>query len=337
MISSYEVRQENGEEVLYFHLSYQYEFAEEFSTYAERDLRILSNQFLNTNQIPFHGNQVYFLLDGKIVRKISLKKESFFYGPDQFVLSIQIDEKAYSEIFLREYLLSILFSYYSPQYGDEVFKCICILFQTYAYKMMKDFSCLPHHSLFGEYVASIEYQDTYQNYKAMVDRFNGIIDSVSCIFLGYQKEYILPFIHLSNSGKTLSNIKYPYLSSVKSLWDITSPNYLSFVDYDFSTLSRLFHVKITSQSKIQILHQGELVQFGYKNFSLLEIKNLLKLKSVDILILVYRDRVRFVTRGVGNALGLSLFGACTIEENGGKYDQILRYYFPKCMLYQNVK
>ena len=44
-----------------------------------------------------------------------------------------------------------------------------------------------------------------------------------------------------------------------------------------------------------------------------------------------RDRVkdgyRIITVGVGDSLGMSLYGASVLAENGEKYDQILRYYY----------
>lgn len=337
MFSNYEIRKINGEDVLYIYMTYQYEFSKEFADYQENDLKILSNQFININNIPFRGDKVYFIVDGMIVKKISLVDSNLYYSPDCFTLSVQIEENAFTEISLREYLLSVLFANYSQDLGDEVLKSIGILFQTYAYKMMKKQNYIPYQSSFGVYLPYKNYSESFKNFDAIVERLNEIINQISCLYLAYKGDYILPFIHYSNSGKTLSNIKYPYLTSVKSLWDITSPTYLSIVDYDFKTLSDLFKVKLDSNSNIQILSNGSSIKFGYRTFSIYELKNLLNLNSVDISIIVNRNGIKFVCKGIGNGLGLSVYGASSIESNGGSYNHILSYYFPKCSLYKNIK
>ena len=40
-----------------------------------------------------------------------------------------------------------------------------------------------------------------------------------------------------------------------------------------------------------------------------------------------KDGYRIITVGVGDSLGMSLYGASVLAENGEKYDQILRYYY----------
>lgn len=338
MFSHYLIQNVQGEDILYLYMTYQYEFSEEFGSYSEKDLRVLSSNFIKTNHIPFKGHKIYFVVDGFVVKKIDMDYSDFlYYAPDQFYLQMKLEDQSRCEISLREYLISILFSYYNTDIGDEVFKCICILFNTYAYLRMSKDGYLTCTDSFGPYLPSLEYRNLYSHYDEILKRINGIIDFCSCMFLGYHQEYVLPFIHYSNNGRTLSSIKYPYLSSVKSLWDITSRDYLNIVDYNYSTLSDLLQVKIDSHSTIEVLNNGYSMKFGYKTFLIRELKEMLHLKSNDISVIVNRDKVRFVTRGIGNGLGLSIFGSICLENNGCNYEEILRYYFPKCMLYKNIK
>ena len=338
MFSKYEIRNVDGEDVLYIFMTYQYEFSKDFSSTNDDELKILSNQFISMNHIPFHGNKVYYVVDGYVVRKVDIpSNKKYYYGPDEYYINVMLEDESYTEMSLREYLLSILLSYYTQDMGDEVLKCICILFNTYVYKMMRDDGFILANNSFGYYMPTSDYQNTYKNYSAIIKRLNGIIDATSCIFISYNKEYILPFIHQVNSGKTLSYIKYPYLSSVKSLWDIASPDYLNIIDFDYPTLSKIFRVKLDSSSKVQILNDGYSIKMRYKVFSIQEIKDLLQLKSNDITIIVNKSGIRFITKGIGDALGLSIYGAGCIEENSGNYQDILKYYFPKCTLFKNIK
>ena len=44
-----------------------------------------------------------------------------------------------------------------------------------------------------------------------------------------------------------------------------------------------------------------------------------------------------ITHGWGDALGLSLYGALKLAENGCSYANILNYYFPKVTICEYVK
>ena len=53
----------------------------------------------------------------------------------------------------------------------------------------------------------------------------------------------------------------------------------------------------------------------------------LDLPSTDITIIIKKDYITFVTRGIGSGLGLSIIGANSLAELGYNYKQILNYYF----------
>lgn len=332
MFSKYEIRKISGEDVLYLFLNHSFEFSQEF----DRDLEFYSNHFIQLNQIPFQGNKIYYVVDGKVVKKADYH-HPYYYDPEHFLVHLQLDDQSMIEVTLKDYLTSILFFYYSPDLGCETLKCICILFNTYAYKRMEEDGYLNADDVFAYYKPHQEYQSQYQNYSELMNLFSTIIHDTACLFIAYQKNYILPFIHYCNSGKTLSNIKYPYLSSVKSLWDLTCSSYLNIQDYDYSSLSDLLKVPLDSTAKIQVLDHGQSIKFRYKTYSIKELKEILHLNSNDISVIVNRDCMRFVTKGIGNSLGLSIYGASCIELNGGNAYTILNYYYPKCVIYKNIK
>lgn len=337
MFTKYEIRKVNGEDILYLFLSYQYEFSRELTSTNDNDLQVLSRHFLNKNNIPYYGDKIYFVLDGMVVKKVTLPpNHEFYFSPENFMINIQLEDGTYTEISLKDYLLSILFSYYDKNYNIEVYKAICVLFNTYAYRKMQEDGFILGDSSFAVYRPLSEYNEV-EDYDPICNMFRRVIEEVSCIFLSYNLEYILPFIHYSNNGETLAHPKYPYLTSVKSLWDITSPTYLSIKNYSFNEISEIFKVPIDNSSSIRLLNHGHTIKFKYKTLSIREVKDLLKLPSCDISIIVYKDKISFITKGIGNGLGLSLYGANSLATNGANYQQILYYYFPKCRLYKNIK
>ena len=345
MFYNYEILKENNEDVLYLYLTMKYEFSKELIYNNESDLERRCKNFIQMNNIPYKGNKVYLVVDGIVVKSININKvkvdsfPSIDYSANHFMLNIRLQDNSYCEISLKEYLLSILFSYYHPALSSEVLKCISILFNTYCYKMMNEYKVIEENNEFAYYRPLSYYKELYSNYSDISIHLNSIIDEVDSIFLQYHNSYILPFIHYSNNGKTLLNPKYPYLSSVKSLWDILSPDYIHYVDYSYDDLENLLKIKISNKSKIEI--RGNYVQrkivIDQNIFSIEEIKSILNLSSLDYYFIIYNDYIRIISFGFGNSYGLSIFGSNEIAKNGGKYQNILYYYFPKVKIYRYIK
>jgi stage II sporulation protein D len=155
------------------------------------------------------------------------------------------------------------------------------------------------------------------------------------MYLSYNNKYILPFIHYSNNGKTLSNKNYPYLSSVKSLWDITSPYYVEVKNYTYQEINNKLNINISCNSNIHITDKN--ISFDNNMFTKEEIRNIFNIKSSDMYIIINNDNISFISRGWGNFYGLSIYGSNCIANNGGKYFNILKYYFPKTKLYKYTK
>lgn len=65
--------------------------------------------------------------------------------------------------------------------------------------------------------------------------------------------------------------------------------------------------------------------------------NLLHLKSQFLSIIINSQSINVITHGWGDALGLSLYGALKLAENGCSYANILNYYFPKVTICEYIK
>ena len=332
------------EPCLYLYLNMKYEFSSEFSFDNVEDLGRRTKNFIIMNQIPFHGNKVYLVVDGVIVKVLDIKDIQptilldNHYSMDSFMVHIQLEDESICEITLREYLTSILFSYYQDNIHDEVYKAIGILFNTYAYDQMKKNTPILSNGI-NHYKHLSYYQNIYTDYLVIYQKFQEILTSIDCLYLSYQEQYVLPFIHYSNGGKTLNHPDYPYLSSVKSLWDLASPYYVEIKDISFDEISKKIGTIINANSKITVYEKNhhKMIMIDKNIFSLEEFKNIFSLKSIDFYIIVYNTYLRIITKGYGNAYGLSLFGAEEMAKNGITYSQILKYYFPKVKLFRYVK
>ena len=345
MYYRYEIVNNGKEDILYLYLNMKYEFSKELIGNDFKDLTRRTRNFINTNNIKFKGNKVYLIVDGIVVKTVDINNSygdiypSVDYCPDNYIVNIELDDNSFCEMSLRDYLINQLLFYYSFSLHNDVLKAICILFNTYAYKMMASNNYIPFNDNFSSYDLIDEYKYNNPNYENIFNNINSIIDEVSGLFITYNGEYILPFIHYSNNGYTLKNSNYPYLSSVKCLWDLASPKFIEYHDYNYNYLSSLLNVNITSKSDFKIIkdYVCKKIIIDNKTFGYEELKQLLNLNSSDIYVIVYSNYLRILTCGCGNFYGLSLYSANEIAKNGVSYNSILSYFFPKTKLYKYIK
>jgi len=92
-----------------------------------------------------------------------------------------------------------------------------------------------------------------QMYDDILSNLSRAIIDTDCLFLTYEHSYILPFIHFSNSGRTFSHSDFPYLTPVKSLWDLASPYYIEITDYTYEFISKILKIPVTGTSNFNIL------------------------------------------------------------------------------------
>ena len=343
MFYHYEIKNNGYEDILYLYLSLKYEFSKEFIN-NNLELGRRTNNFIQSNNIPYKGKKVYLVIDGITVKSVDISNYSNYnndnlYSNNNYLINVVLEDKSLCEITLKEYLLSILFSYYDLNLEEEVLKAICVLFTTYIYKTIKEKNYILSNDSFSSYKSLIFYKEKYSNYHDIYIKFSNIIDQVDCVFLKYNNKYILPFIHYSNNGKTISNSKYPYLSSVKSFWDYTSNLYINTSIFDFITLNNLLDTNITSSLDIKVYKSGSSKRIIIKDkvFTFEEFRNILNLSSPYFNIILYKNYIKIINFGCGSFYGLSLYGSNEIAKEGGKYYQILKYYFPKVNIYKYVK
>lgn len=71
MFYEYEIQKKKKEEILYLYLSLKYEFANELATENQTTLEKRMKKFIISKEIPFHGNKIYLIIDGIIVRVLN--------------------------------------------------------------------------------------------------------------------------------------------------------------------------------------------------------------------------------------------------------------------------
>ena len=352
MFYRYEIKNIGDEDVLYLFLTMNYEFSKELgSNSSDSELRRRTNNFIKNNHIEFNGNKVYLVIDNVIVKAFQISKDQKIdslpnkksYDDLDYMVTVQLDDSSIVEISLSDYLLGALATNMVPNLSIEVLKAMAVLYRTYAYKQMAEYQVIKATNEFFSYKPIEYYKIAFApEYDAVVTTIKEAIKQTNSMFASYEKAYILPFIHVCNHGRTLEDSRYPYLSSVSSLWDSSSPFYVDTANFSYSFLSIFFHFNIDKDTSFQILEvspYGKVLKLKIGNSTIdgKKFMNLLHLKSQFLSIIINNQSISVVTHGWGDALGLSLYGACHLAENGCSFANILNYYFPKITICKYIK
>ncbi len=353
MFYKYEIKNNGTEDVLYLYLSLAYEFSRELALESsDKELSRRTRNFIRNHGINYEGSKVYLVIDGIVVKSLDISntsnpieilKESLYYSNEYYLVTVRLNDDAVIELPLKEYLLGALATNIDPLCHSEVLKAISILYRTYVFNKMTNDKEI---SAFNDYVVfkPISYYKLVwtTDYEDNVRKLEEAIKDTDCLFLSYNKRYILPFIHFSNTGKTFSNNEYPYLSSVRSLWDLASPYYIEVKDYSYDVLSRILGVNIDSKTEFSILDVDDReyikrMRIGKRVFAGEEFRQLLGLKSLNLNIIINVEGIRIITKGFGNGYGLSIYGANELAKNGCSFSNILKYYFPGVIINKYIK
>ena len=353
MFYKYEIKNNGMENILYLYLTMSYEFSKEIGINSnDKELSRRTRNFVKSNNINFDGNKVFLVIDGIVVKTLDIStsgadievlKKDLHYSNNHFLVNIKLDNGSFIEVTLRDFLLGALATSVNYSLELETLKAICVLYRSFIYKEMNDKNCIDSTNEFIIYKPISYYKLSWiDNYQDIIKKFNKAIDDTDCLFATYENHYILPFIHYSNHGKTLENKQYNYLSSVSSLWDLASPHYITIRDFKYNDISKLLGIDINNSSEISIVDvddDGILDKILINNtvISTDTLKNKLNLNSKNISIILNKEYIRFIVRGHGEFLGLSIFGANELAKNSCDFLNIIKYYYPKVTINKYIK
>lgn len=351
MFYKYMIKRFNNEDVLYLYLSMNEEFSDDLGNDNDKTLVDDVNAFLYNNDINYDGNKVFLVVNGIVVKSIDIRNKtvdilkndtSNSYTNENFIVKVKVQNDEEISVKLLNYLLGAMFTNISYNFDIEVLKSIAILYRSYIfYKMSKD-GYIDYCDEFIKYKNLSYYKLLWtDNYGSIYDKFyNSVVDTDS-MFITYNNIFIMPFIHHTNNGYTDTLKGISYLEKRSSLWDLLSPVYMDIKEYNYNRLEKIFS---TDKSIIQNMKILELtdsnyiskIRVGENVYTGTEFKNMLNLKSSDVTILINDKNVKFITRGFGNCVGLSLSGSNELAKSGCNYLQILNHYFPSCQINQYI-
>ena len=184
-----------------------------------------------------------------------------------------------------------------------------------------------------------------KDYDTNLARLGTLVDSVLSETLVYNGETALACYHAISCGKTedaasVWGTPVPYLISVDSQLDLSSPDYLAEMLFTSQELYEalvmdsglalegdpstwITGMDMTPAGYVQTIH------FGEKSMSGSDFRRALSLRSAAFTLDYTTDKVfRIVTHGYGHGVGMSQYGASALALAGKTYRDILAQYYP---------
>lgn len=356
---------DNNQEVLYLYVDNSYEFSNDLennTTSTTVYQKIID--YINKNDIRFDGQKVFLVVNNSVVASLTLnnedirKKKDYSFinelnnNVDEDIEILDVDDFPSIKLIdlnrssgiiermkLEDYVFGIVGGEMPGVFNIEAMKAQAVIARTYALKQLKSKRPIRDYNetqIFrdNKYLKLL-WGDNYDFYK---EKIQLAINSTKNQVLKFDGELIDAYYHLTNNGKTENSINilkiaYPYLVSVPSVWDLSSPSYLNKRRVSNEYLSKLLNTRIDSDTNVEILARTEgsrvkYIKFNDKVFDGFILGSKLGLPSNDYSIDIKDGETIFTTRGFGHGLGLSKYGANGMARQGYNYKQILEHYFP---------
>lgn len=267
----------------------------------------------------------------------------------------KVNENKIEKMDMEEYLYGVISSEMPSTFDEEALKAQAIAARTYVIYKMENNITSGHKN--ATVCTDPSHCQAYTSYEGLIkikgkawikndyEKIKKAVDDTKGEILTYKGKSILPLYFSTSSGKTensqdVFSTQYPYLVSVDSPYDKSSPKYSTtysiskskFIKYIKNIYPKLNISLNQLDEEISILNRTEggcvkTIQVGNIKMSGIKMRQILNLNSANFTIECNKDEIQFNVKGYGHGVGMSQWGAQGMAKKGYKYYDILFHYF----------
>ena len=231
---------------------------------------------------------------------------------------------------LETYMAGVLGAVLTTDVNEETMKAMAVVLRTYLYYMDKNGSILQSNQLGQPWISEKERKEKGMD-EELIQR--SIAETRDYLIL-YNDMPILPLYHEMSNGKTRAfsdvwNGEVEYLTNVESPWDKVASGYRQKM-----TISRKQWDEVWGNgTQLQIVEKDssgyvKQIQIGAKVVSGEELRCRMGLASACFEYEITYRGIEFTCYGQGHGVGLSLYGANAMANEGKTWQEIIAWYFP---------
>ena len=282
---------------------------------------------------------ILFLLPISICSFLLKKKAVFFSEkPKHNTVIINVKEKnLYLD--LENYVVGVVAGEMPALFQEEALKAQAVAARSYVLSKEKDGNYEVSASTSDQvFLTSYEMKEKWQNdYDEYYNKILNAVKKTTGEVLTKNNKILKAFYFSMSNGYT-ENSKDVFgedlTQSVESPFEISLSNFEIVKEFSKSELLEKLGVdnlNIENQQISETKHTSSII-IGGKEFSGIEVRKLLNLRSTDFEIKQVGENFNIITRGYGHGVGMSQYGANELARSGKSYKEILAYYYKNTKL-----
>lgn len=282
---------------------------------------------------------ILFLLPISICSFLLKKKAVFFSEkPKHNTLIINVKEKnLYLD--LEDYVVGVVAGEMPALFQDEALKAQAVAARSYVLSKEKDGNYEVSASTSDQvFLTSYELKEKWQeDYDEYYNKILNAVKKTTGEVLTKDNKILKAFYFSMSNGYT-ENSKDVFgedlTQSVESPFEASLSNFEIVKEFSKNELLEKLGVdnlNIENQQISETKHTSSII-IGGKEFSGIEVRKLLNLRSTDFEIKQVGENFNIITRGYGHGVGMSQYGANELAKSGKSYKDILAYYYKNTRL-----
>lgn len=275
------------------------------------------------------------------------KAWSYDPGEDIKVKVYRSQTETVEELPLEQYVVGVVSSEMPADFEVEALKAQALTARTYIIKQMLEptdiqvpqgamvTDTVMHQVFHNEEELKSLWGEEYEWKKARIEE---AVYATQGQVMTFEGEPITASFFSTSNGYTENSEDYwqneiPYLRSVASPWDQTSPRFTAQKEMPVTEFEQRLDVQLSGDSEIGTIAErtdgGRVakVVIGDKELSGREVRDKLELDSSDFQWQLKGDQVVIQTRGWGHGVGMSQYGADGMAKEGRNYEEIVRHFY----------
>ncbi len=264
-------------------------------------------------------------------------------------------------ISLEQYLIGVLAAQVPVDYSMEVLKAHGVLARTYYEIHEKDLEVIEQENSTQNFLSKEQMKALWKDkFEANYKKLEQAVIDTSGLCMYYQDKLAEPYFHSASVGTTrngkevLGSQESAYLQSVQCEKDLQMDNYVTIKTFTreelegiLTQLEKETDTGVTGQSiEVKLQSPKEMFKIKEKDsagyVTAIEVdghwmhgetfRHLMQLPSAAFQVEQWETGVRFVCKGLGHGLGMSLYTANELAMDGKDYEEILNYFFANIVI-----
>ena len=253
----------------------------------------------------------------------------------------QVSKNEIIELDLEDYLIGVVAGEMPINFEEEALKAQAVVARTYALRRVKESNLydVVDTTQNQVYLDNERLQKAWgNNYEKNLQRIKKAVEDTSheCIFYDDRLIDALFFstsVGMTENSEEIFKNTMPYLRSVSSTWDETSsPVFKENYSFKLSKFYELLKIPYNKNLQIEntlVTSTGRIkeIKINGVKFTGQKIQQLLNLRSNYFTISKINDVIKIETKGYGNGVGMSQYGANGMAKEGYNYREIIDHYY----------